>query len=263
MAKKTRKRSKSDGGPFIETFMKEILLSSIMVIVLAVTLFNNASITSINEKVDMLSASLDGTETGDAKEADAKPTEQEQPSQPSQPTETPRTEVSADDDAFKGSADAPVTIIEFSDFQCSFCARFFSQTLPQLQTNYIDTGKVKFVFRDFPLGFHAEAQKAAEAAECAGDQGKFWEMHDKLFENYASLNVANMKQWASDLGLDTATFNDCLDSGKYESEVKSDMQDGQNAGISGTPSFFINGIKVVGAQPYSTFQQIIEAELAG
>ncbi len=168
----------------------------------------------------------------------------------------------ADDDPVKGSENAPVTIIEFSDFQCPFCGRFFSQTLPLIESNYIKTGKVKLIFRDFPLGFHQYAQKSAEAAECADEQGKFWEYHDKIFENQAALSSANLKQWASEIGLDTNKFNDCLDSGKMASEVKKDMSDGTAVGIRGTPGFIINGKLVSGAQPFSVFQQIIDAELA-
>ncbi len=184
-----------------------------------------------------------------------------------QPTPTPSPTIDmkalADDDPVEGNANAPVTIIEFSDFQCPFCERFYTGTLSQIRKDYIDTGKVKLIYRDFPLNFHPEAQKAAEAAGCAEEQGKFWEYHDKIFQNQAALGVASEKQWAKDLGLDTAKFNQCLDSGSRNSEISKDLSDGQNAGISGTPTFFINGQKVVGAQPYSVFQQIIDAELAG
>jgi len=171
-------------------------------------------------------------------------------------------DVSVDDDPVKGDANAKVTIIEFSDFQCPFCKRFYTQTLPQIQKEYIDTGKAKLVYRDYPLSFHPEAQKSAEAAECADDQGKFWEFHDKIFDNQASLSNANYKAWAQELGLDTAQFNDCLDSGKYTSEVQKDFQEGQAAGVRGTPSFFINGVYVRGAQPWEVFKDIIDAELA-
>ena len=168
----------------------------------------------------------------------------------------------ADDDAVKGDAKALVTIIEFSDFQCPYCAKFYSETLPQLTKEYIDTGKAKFVFRDYPLDFHPEAQKAAEAAECAHEQGKFWEMHDKLFENQASLSVANSKKWAAELKLDTKKFNDCLDKGTYAEEVAKDFTEGQAAGISGTPGFFVNHQIISGAVPFEVFKAAIDAELA-
>ena len=175
-------------------------------------------------------------------------------------------EVSADDDPVKGDEDAPVTIIEFSDFQCPFCQRFFEQTLPQIKTNYIDTGKVNIVYRDFPLdSLHPQARPAAIAAECADEQGKFWEMHDLLFEKqqeWSGVGSTLFKQYAKDLGLDSSKFDSCLDSRKYEDEVQSDLDDGVNAGVQGTPGFFINGIPLSGAQPYSVFQAAIEQALA-
>lgn len=168
----------------------------------------------------------------------------------------------ADDDAVKGDSDAPVTIVEFSDFQCPFCSRFYTGALGDIEKNYIETGKVKLVYRDFPLSIHPDAQKAAEAAECAKDQGKFWEMHDELFENQASLSVASLKQYASKIGLDEDDFSECLDSGEKASEVQADFSDGTANGVSGTPTFFVNGQKLVGAQPYSEFEAAIEAALA-
>lgn len=173
-----------------------------------------------------------------------------------------KVEVSIDDDAVKGDKNAKVTIVEFSDFQCPYCGRFALQTLPSIRKDYVDTGKVKIVFRDFPLSFHENAQKASEAAECAGEQGKYWEMHDKLFQNQQALDVESLKKYAKEIGLDTAKFNNCLDSGSMASEVKKDFNDGVAYGVTGTPSFFINGQKIVGAQPYEVFKQIIDAELA-
>jgi len=200
----------------------------------------------------------------DVKQAQAAQPRQEAPSEPSRAPSAPSIDMSAliDDDTIKGDANAPVTIVEWSDFECPFCTRFYKETLSQIEENYIRTGKVKFVYRDFPLSFHANAQKAAEAAECAGEQENFWEMHDLLFENGVSRGTGSFKQYAADLGLDTASFNECLDSGKYASEVQKDFQDGQIAGITGTPGFIINGVLVSGAQPFEVFQQIIEGELA-
>lgn len=187
------------------------------------------------------------------------------PSEPQAPTEpTKPAKVSVDDDPSKGQADAPVTIIEFSDYQCSFCARFVTQTLSQLEKNYIDTGKVKFVFRDFPLSFHQHAQKAAEAAECADEQGKYWEYHDLLFEKQSEWSDAGsgkFKDYASQLGLDTQAFNQCLDSGEMAEEVQKDFQDGQSYGVQGTPAFFVDGELISGAQPFETFKAKIDAAL--
>jgi len=166
-----------------------------------------------------------------------------------------------DDDAVRGDKDAPVTIVEWSDFECPFCARFFEQTLPSIEEEYIKTGKVKLIYRDFPLSFHTNAQKAAEAAECAGEQGKYWEMHDLLFAQGVQGGVAGFKQYAKTLGLNTAKFDTCLDSGAMAGEVQKDMADGAAVGIQGTPGFIVNGKLVSGAQPFAVFKQVIDAEL--
>ena len=171
--------------------------------------------------------------------------------------------VTTDNNYFLGDEKAAITLIEFSDYQCPFCGRFYQQTLPQIKENYVKTGKVKFVFKDFPLeSIHPFAMPAAIAARCAGDQDKFWEYHDKIFENQASLSDANLKQWAKDLKLDTAKFNDCLDKQKYLDAVRKDQQEGSAAGVTGTPAFLIEGKLISGAQPYSVFQQAIDAALA-
>jgi len=177
------------------------------------------------------------------------------------PSPTVNMESLLDDDAVKGDPDAPVTIIEWSDFECPFCARFYDDTLGLIDEQYIKTGKVKLIYRDFPLSFHPNAQKAAEAAECAGEQGKYWEMHDKLFESGVAGGVSVFKTYAQQLGLDTGKFNSCLDSGAMAAEVQKDMADGAAAGIQGTPGFLVNGKLVSGAQPFGVFKQVIDAEL--
>jgi len=191
------------------------------------------------------------------------PEEQEAIKTEPQPTDVPRQQVvSIDDDAVEGDSEAPVTIIEFSDYECPFCARFYTQTLPLIRENYIDTGKVKLVFRDFPLSFHPYAQKAAEAAECAGKEGddKYYEMHDLLFEKGVDGGVDEYKEYAKEIGLSN-DFDECLDSGEMAEEVKKDMDEGASVGVRGTPAFFINGKLVTGAQPYSVFEQAIEQGL--
>ena len=168
----------------------------------------------------------------------------------------------ADDDPFLGNPDAPVTLVEFGDFQCPFCGRFFKTTEQEIIEKYVKTGKARLVYRDFPLtSIHEEAQKSAEASECADEQGKFWEYHDLLYNRQNNLSVKNYKAWAGELGLTTAQFNACLDSGKYASEVQKDFQDGQSAGVRGTPGTFVNGRLVEGALPFTQFQTIIEEEL--
>jgi len=170
-------------------------------------------------------------------------------------------QVSADDDPALGPQDAPVLIVEFSDFQCGYCARFTTETLNQILDTY--GNQVRFVYRDFPLtSMHPYAQKAAEAAQCAYEQGKYWEYSDLLFQNQQALDVDSLKGYAQQLGLDTDAFNECLDSGRYTSEVQNDFAQGQSYGVTGTPTFFINGRLLVGAKPFSAFQAMIAEELA-
>lgn len=196
------------------------------------------------------------------------------PQSPSQPNTQP-INVSIDDDPMKGNPDAPITIIEFSDYECPFCGRFYENTLPLIEENYINTGKVNFVYRDFPIqSIHPNAAPAAMAAECADDQDSFWSFHDMIFENkntWAELEGADLlnefEQYAFTLGLDTKEFNECLESGKHLDEVRKDLQDGQNYGVSGTPGFFIGNddsgyIMVSGAKPYPIFEEILDRMLA-
>jgi protein-disulfide isomerase len=167
----------------------------------------------------------------------------------------------AEHDPAWGPDDAPVLIQEFADFQCPYCGKFALQTYPKIKEAYGD--QVRFVFRDFPLTqIHGSAQKAAEAAQCAADQGLFWEYHDLLFENQAALSESDLRRYAEDVGADTGEFNDCLDSGKNAREVLMDMQDGQKSGVSGTPAFLINGLLLSGAQPFEQFQLAIDQALA-
>ena len=169
-------------------------------------------------------------------------------------------QVSPDDDPSWGPVDAPVTIIEFSDYQCPYCKRFHDETFLQIQDTY--EGQVRFVYRDFPLtSIHPHAQKAAEASECADDQGRFWDYHDLLWANQQELDVASLKAYAGELGLDTATFDGCLDSGEHSQEVQKDYSDGVSYGVQGTPWFFINDVEVGGAQPFSAFQTVIDSFL--
>ena len=174
--------------------------------------------------------------------------------------------------AVLGEVDAPVTIVEFSDYQCPFCRRYSLTVFPVLKREYIDTGKVRYVFRDFPLtSIHQQAEKAHESAHCAGESNKYWEMHDMLFEKQDDLMVPSLKHYAEELGLNSATFEECLDSGKYQVAIQKDVEDGGAAGIRGTPSFFvgksgsgdsITGTIIRGAQPLVNFQTIINQLLS-
>ncbi|MBS3118387.1 thioredoxin domain-containing protein [Candidatus Woesearchaeota archaeon] len=162
----------------------------------------------------------------------------------------------------KGKADAPVTIVEFSDFQCPFCQKGW-EVMKEVEKDYVAKNKVKLVFKNFPLdNIHPMAQASAQAGECAHEQDKFWEYHDKLFANQQSLSNDNLKKWAKEVGLDENKFNSCFESKKYESEVAKDQQEGLKAGVQGTPAFLINGQLYSGALPYAQIKQLIETELA-
>lgn len=196
------------------------------------------------------------------------PTPIQQPTQPGAPSII---KVSLDDDPVKGNANAPVTVVEFSDFQCPFCSKFYQQTYPQLIKDYVDTGKIKFVYRDMPLdNIHPNARPAHIAAECADENGKFWQYHDVLFEKQAEwqrLPAADLQtklvQYATDLGLQSTSFEACMKLPQIAEEVNKDTQDAARYGATGTPTFFIGNekdgfIKLVGAQPYSAFQVAID-----
>lgn len=171
-----------------------------------------------------------------------------------------RVAVSADRGFTRGPKEAPVALVEFSDYQCPFCKRVLS-TIKQITDAY--PGKVKWVFRDFPIvSLHPTAPKAHEAARCAGEQGKFWEYHDLLFERSPRHSPQELKQYAQELKLDGPVFAQCLDSGKYQAQVNSDVEEGTRLGVTGTPTFFLNGRLLVGAQPFAEFQRLIEGELA-
>jgi protein-disulfide isomerase len=167
-------------------------------------------------------------------------------------------DVSADDPS-SGPANAPITVVEFSDYQCPYCARVVP-TLSKLRQAYGD--KIRMVFKDFPLAIHPLAPKAAEAAHCAGEQGKYWDMHDRLFANQQALAVPGLKETAAGLGLDGAKFGQCLDSGKYAAAIAEDMKQGEALGVQSTPTVYINGRPVLGAQPFELFQSVIDEELA-
>jgi protein-disulfide isomerase len=172
--------------------------------------------------------------------------------------DAPRQNIAAAKGAAKGPANAPIEIIEFSDFQCPFCQRA-NPTVEQVLKTYGD--RIHFVYRHFPLNNHPNARPAAEASQCAAEQGKFWEYHDTLFANPSKLSDADLKQHAAGLGLDTGKFNACVDTHKYKAQVDADMEAGEEAGVNGTPAFFVNGRMLSGAQPYEQFKRLIDEEL--
>jgi protein-disulfide isomerase len=167
-----------------------------------------------------------------------------------------------------GSEKAPVTIVEFSDFQCPYCRKFFNDAYQDIKKAYIDTGKVRLVFRHYPLSFHPAARPAALASQCAFDQGKFWEFHDLIFteqekqgQGTVSFGLPELKAWAQKLGMNTSTFNSCIDTSTHADIVDADMKVAASVGVTGTPTFVINGKIVVGAQPFSIFKDVIDAAL--
>ena len=199
--------------------------------------------------------------------------QQQQQARPAAPAETlPSAPIDVAREPFKGAPNARVAIVEFSDYQCPFCARFERDTYPQLIKDYVDTGKVKYVWRDLPLeSIHPNAFRAAEAAHCAGEQGRFWEMHDVLFTNSTNLGADALPKHAETANLNTASFQQCLASGRHAAAIRQDMTDAGTLGVTATPSFLIgvvqpNGTvkvtkKLVGAQPYSEFKAAIDNEL--
>jgi predicted DsbA family dithiol-disulfide isomerase len=172
--------------------------------------------------------------------------------------DVPRVEIRLGKAPSKGPKRADVTIIEFSDYQCPFSGKV-QGTVKDLISTYGE--KVRHVYRDFPLSFHRDAQKAHEAAHCAGDQKKYFEYHDKLFENQQKMKIDDLRKYAKELDLNTKKFNKCLDGGAHVERVRKSITEGQAAGVAGTPAFFINGIMISGAQPIGAFKEIIEGEL--
>ena len=173
-----------------------------------------------------------------------------------------RYDVPVDDDPILGAEDAPITIVEFSDYECPYCRQWHSEVYSQLIETYGE--QIRFVYRDFPLAsIHSNANSAANAANCAHEQGVFWEYHDMLFSMEQGLGNGAYLDYASQLDIDQADFQECLDSSRYEAEVQADFDFAAELGVRSTPTFFINGIAVVGAQPFEIFQQVIERELAG
>ncbi len=188
---------------------------------------------------------------------------------PQKVVETPQSAtVSIDGSPAMGKSDAPLVLVEFSDYECPFCARFNTDVLKQVKREYIDTGRLRFVYKDFPLSFHQNAMKASMAARCAGEEGRYWEMHDALLENQQ--NLGDVDGLVKRAGLKAATFNECMEGRKYEEAVQRDLSDGRELGVNGTPTFIlgrldasgkVNGEVIQGAMPYAVFKSRIDALL--
>lgn len=203
---------------------------------------------------DALAAPTTG---GDSAQAGTAPSSNIQQAPPPQTQDVSKIQVTKQDH-IRGDTNAPVTIVEFSDFQCPFCQSFHPEMKKLIEQN---PGKVRWIYKHFPLSFHKYAQKAAEASECASEQGKFWEYSDKLFENQTFFSDTYFSEAASQLGLNKKNFDNCLSSGKYTQKVLADYQMGAAAGVSGTPGSFINDIYISGTKSYEILQQIVDSLL--
>jgi len=172
-------------------------------------------------------------------------------------------DITIDNDAILGDKNAPVTIVEFSDYQCPFCRKAFLKTFPKIKEKYIDTGKVRWIFRDLPLSSHARAIPAAMAAECAGEESdaKYYEMHNLLFQNNKNLEDEDLKRYATEINLDLIEFNRCYDNRLQQNEILKDLRDAKKIGLRSTPGFFVNGWYIKGAKSFEIFENYIEKEL--
>ena len=238
------------------TFLKRISTTQMLVLLLVVAAFLIGVLftkVSYLEKTQTAPAAGAGTQAGTQNQATPAPGQ--------------KVDVGVGHFPVLGDSNAKITIVEFADFRCPFCEQYFTQTASQLYNDYIKTGKVKFYFRNFAF-LGPASTVAADAAECANDQGKFWDFHDYLYKNQPAetdtsmYNTDTLTQAAVSLGMDGNKFRSCLDGKTDDSKQAKDMSDGQAAGVSGTPTFFVNGMSLVGAQPYSAFKTLIDQELA-
>ncbi len=227
---------------FLGLFVGVAAFSTIAAIVLVIAMFSGSGLSLVKGDNDVAVAE-------EVNEPTAQPTQEA--------AEVPP--VTSEDNVY-GPDNAKVTLISYSDFECPYCARF-SATISQIINEYGDD--VRVVFRHFPLSFHANAKGAAVAAECAAEQGEFWEMHDMIFEANTEKNMSleTWKDAAEEIGLDTNDFEDCLESDRYDTKIASQMEGGAKAGVRGTPATFVNGKMISGALPFESFKQIIDAEL--
>ena len=190
---------------------------------------------------------------------------------PSAPAPPERVRLKIGKEFALGKSDAPLVLLEYTDYQCPFCNRFYTTTFPELKKQYVDTGKMRFVSRDYPLDFHPHSMKAAQATRCAGEQDKFWQLKDALMNNYSRLTPELITSLARDTSLDMAKFQACMDAGRYLPEIKEGIAAAQSVGINGTPSFvlgkvtgeYLEGYRIIGAQPYAAFDAVAKEILAG
>jgi protein-disulfide isomerase len=242
-----------------EDFKKLSLPVAVVVasVVLGLCVIFSAKLISIN--IDKASSKLRQDLLSDIKKFEEDRAKEMRP-KPVKPGEKIVEGVAVGSNPVMGNPDAPVLVVEFSDFECQFSRRFYQQTFPQIEREYISTGKVKFAYRDFPLPMHPAAKDAAIVCRCAGKQDNYWQMFDKLSRS-KQLNPEEMKNYAKELKLNMKSFNSCLEGEAVSAEVDNDFNEGANFGVRGTPGFFINGRFVEGARSFETFREKIEEEL--
>ena len=246
----------------------KLLENPIVAILAAVVIFLlGAAMGGMYTKIQVLEGKAAGTTNALAAGTAAPAGNNQTPSAPTAPPSPTKVDpkVTADD-PYQGNANAKLTVVEFGDYQCPFCGRFFSDTEPQLKKDYIDTGKIKFVFKNLAF-LGKESIDAANAALCAKEQNKFWEYHDKIYsnqkgENQGAFSIDNLKKFAADLGLNTTQFNGCLDAQKYSAQVQADVAEANRLGFNSTPSTAVGDTPVIGAQPYASFKTIIDQKLS-
>ncbi|MBI2034614.1 MAG: DsbA family protein [Candidatus Levybacteria bacterium] len=233
-------------------------INTILVILLVIAAFIIGSLVTKVQYLEKNASQAEGTVSAAGTVTNA-------PTAPARPT---KLDVGIGKLPLLGDANAKVTIVEFSDFQCPFCRKFYNEALQQIKKDYIDTGKVKLAYRHFPLSFHPMSMPSALASECANEQGRFWDYHDKMFEEQEKLGQGtvqytsdDLKTWAQNIGLNTTQFNTCLDSEKYKDKVQKDISEATAAGVNSTPTFSINGEIVEGAQPFNAFKTAIDRAL--
>jgi protein-disulfide isomerase len=259
----------------VSRFVKSVFIFCIFVLALPI----NASAASTKQEIQDLREEVAGIKSGQdqmQKDLDEikKLLQSGARAAPSaQPAFEPK-EASVEGAPFLGKVDAPVTLMEFSDYQCPFCSRHYRQTMPTLVKDYVETGQLKYVMRENPIqSIHSRAMGASQAALCANDQGKYWEMHNIMFDNQRELAEENLKSYAATIGLDTAEFNSCFDTKKHENTVNEDLKDGQTLGIRGTPGFVLGltdpddpnkvnfTVFLNGAKPLPDFKSAIDSLL--
>ncbi len=191
---------------------------------------------------------------------------------PSPQPPAPPSALATQHEIFRGESGASVAVVEYADFECPYCGQYEREVYPQISKDYIQTGKVKYFFRDLPIPMHPHAMVAARAAHCAGEQGKFWEMHDSLFAKQNAIRDVDMPGRAQELGVDSAKFSECLSSDRYTAQINKGMEEAQKMGIEGTPTFFVGKVDpngevtnlkmIIGTRPYDAFKAVIEDTLA-